>query len=186
MPRSFEILGGLFGLSEVLLAWAKRSREGSVSRDRGSLGLLWSVILVCVALANVFLVLVPQAGSAFLHAIRCLGVALVVAGLSLRWYSIIHLGRYFTVNVAVAAGQRVVDSVPYRLVRHPSYSGSLIAFLGLGICSENYLSLLVLLLPVTLAFLRRISIEEAALNEALGSDYKAYTARTRRLIPWIY
>jgi protein-S-isoprenylcysteine O-methyltransferase Ste14 len=39
---------------------------------------------------------------------------------------------------------------------------------------------------VTLAFLRRISIEEAALNEALGSDYKAYTARTRRLIPWIY
>jgi protein-S-isoprenylcysteine O-methyltransferase len=186
MPRSFEILGGLFGLSEVLLAWAKRSREGSVSRDRGSLGLLWSVILVCVALANVFLVLVPQAGSAFLHAIRCLGVALVVAGLSLRWYSIIHLGRYFTVNVAVAAGQRVVDSGPYRLVRHPSYSGSLIAFLGLGICSENYLSLLVLMLPVTLAFLRRISIEEAALNEALGSDYKAYTARTRRLIPWIY
>jgi protein-S-isoprenylcysteine O-methyltransferase len=80
----------------------------------------------------------------------------------------------------------VVDSGPYRLVRHPSYSGSLIAFLGLGICSENYLSLLVLLLPVTLAFLRRISIEEAALNEALGSDYKAYTARTRRLIPWIY
>lgn len=185
-PRSFEILGSLFGLSELLLALAKRSGKGSVSRDRGSLWLLWAVILVCVGLANAFIRLVPQAGSAFLHEIRFLGVALVLAGLSLRWYAIVHLGRYFTVNVSVAADQRVVDSGPYGLVRHPSYAGALVAFLGLGICSENYASLLVLLLPVALAFLRRIAIEEAALIDALGSNYTVYAARTRRLIPGIY
>jgi len=128
----------------------------------------------------------PQAHGAPLHAIRILGVALVVAGLLLRWYAIAYLGRFFTVDVAVVADQKVVESGPYRLIRHPSYAGALVAFLGLGICSENYGALLVLVLPVTAAFLRRIAIEEAALGEALGNAYAAYASRTRRLIPWIY
>jgi protein-S-isoprenylcysteine O-methyltransferase len=186
IPLSLKVLGSLFGLSELLLALLKRSKEGSISRDRGSLWLLWAVILACIGLANASVLLVPGLESAWLHTIRLYGATLFVAGLALRWYSIIHLGRFFTVNVAIAADQRVVDSGPYRLIRHPSYAGALAAFLGLGICSENYLALLLLVLPVGLAFLRRISIEEAALNEALGTSYSAYAKRTKRLIPWFY
>jgi len=185
-PLLFRVLGSFFGASELLLALAKRSKAGSVSRDRGSLGLLWAVILVSVGLAIASALLVPQANGVLLHAVRFLGVALVVAGLSLRWYAIIYLGRFFTVDVSVAADQKVVDSGPYRVIRHPSYAGALVAFFGLGICSENYGSLAVLVLPVTVAFLRRIAIEEAALGEALGGAYTAYAARTKRLVPWTY
>jgi protein-S-isoprenylcysteine O-methyltransferase len=183
---SFQVLGTLFGLSELILAIVKGSKAGGVSRDRGSLWLLWAVILACIGLANALAFWSPQANSLLLHRLRFAGVALVVAGLTLRWYAIIHLGRYFTVNVSIAADHAVVESGPYRFVRHPSYSGALTAFLGLGICAENWLSLLVLVVPITLAFLRRIAIEEAALIEALGSNYTVYAARTRRLIPGIY
>ena len=107
-------------------------------------------------------------------------------GLALRWWAIVHLGRYFTVNVSIAIDHKVVDSGPYRLLRHPSYTGALVAFLGLGICSGNYGSLLAFTVPVALVFLRRIAIEEAALTAALAGDYTAYAARTKRLIPWIY
>jgi protein-S-isoprenylcysteine O-methyltransferase len=186
IPRFLEYLGALFGVSELLLAIVKRSKGDSVSKDRGSLWMLWAVILTSIALANALVVLLPQAESGSLHSIRLLGAVLFVGGLSLRWYAIAYLGRSFTVNVAVSAGQKVIDTGPYRLIRHPSYTGALVAFLGLGICSGNYASMLVLILPVTLAFLRRIAIEEAVLGESLGSSYVAYAARTKRLIPWIY
>jgi protein-S-isoprenylcysteine O-methyltransferase len=180
------ILGGVFFLSELLLALAKRSKQGSVSKDRGSLRMLWTVILACIALANVAAYAVPQADSALLQRARPLGVALVIGGLALRWYAIIHLGRYFTVNVSIASGQNVVDTGPYRWVRHPSYSGALAAFLGLGICSENWLALAALFLPIAWAFRRRIAVEESALLEGLGDRYRQYAARTKRLVPWIY
>ncbi len=180
------VLGAVFFLSELLLALAKRSKQGSVSKDRGSLRMLWVVILVCIGLANAIAYAVPQAGSVLLHRARPVGVILVVAGLALRWYAILHLGRYFTVNVSIAAGQKVVDTGPYRWIRHPSYAGALAAFLGLGICTDNWLALAVLFLPITWAFRRRIAIEEAALLEGLGDPYRAYAARTKRLVPWIY
>ncbi len=183
---SVQILGPLFGLSELVLALFKRSKTGAVSMDRGSLWLLWAVILVSILLANGAASHLPQADSRILRETRPLGVALFFGGLALRWWAIVHLGRHFTVNVSIAADHRVVDSGPYRLIRHPSYAGALAAFIGLGICYTNYASLVVIAVPVTLAFLRRIAVEEAALTAALAGDYGAYAARTKRLIPWVY
>jgi len=181
-----EILGTVYFLSEALLFLAKRSKEGSVSRDRGSLRLLWGVILLSIVLANVAAATVPQADSLLLHRLRHLGLAVFILGLALRWYAILHLGRFFTVNVAIAPDHRVVETGPYALVRHPSYTGALAAFLGLGICAQNWLALVLLVVPVTAAFLRRMAVEEAALDEAFGDAYRAYRARTRRLVPWVY
>jgi len=114
------------------------------------------------------------------------GVALFVIGLGLRWYAIIHLGRFFTVNVAIQNDHRVVSSGPYRLVRHPSYLGALLAFLGLGVCFINLISFAIIVVPITAAFIYRIRIEESALMESLGTNYREYAARTKRLIPFIY
>ena len=74
----------------------------------------------------------------------------------------------YTHLVSIAAGQMVVDTGPYRLIRHPSYTGALVAFLGLGILFNDWVSLGILMVPIIIAFLRRISIEEAALKEGLG------------------
>jgi protein-S-isoprenylcysteine O-methyltransferase Ste14 len=104
----------------------------------------------------------------------------------MRWVSIIHLGRFFTVNVAIAADHQLVETGPYRFIRHPSYSGALLAFVGWGMVLRNWASLLIALLPIAVAFLYRINVEERALLEALGDCYRAYMARTKRLIPFLY
>ena len=71
-------------------------------------------------------------------------------------------------------------------MRHPSYSGAILAFAGYGICVGNWLSLALVVVPVSWAFVRRIEVEEEALAAALGEAYRAYAARTRRLVPGIY
>jgi protein-S-isoprenylcysteine O-methyltransferase len=104
----------------------------------------------------------------------------------LGMWSIVHRGRFFTVDVAIATDHRVVDTGPYRSVRHPSYAGAILAFVGYGICLGNWVSLLALTVPVARAFLLRIEVEERALSAALGDSYREYASRTHRLLPFVY
>jgi protein-S-isoprenylcysteine O-methyltransferase Ste14 len=181
-----SILGPLFGLSELGLLLAKRAGRGAKAADSGSLGMIWGVILACICLATLAQIFVPQANSALLLQARTAGGVLFLLGLALRWYSIFYLGRFFTVNVAIAADHRVVDTGPYRFIRHPSYTGSMLQFIGFAITYGNWLSLAILVPPTLAAFMRRITIEERALSAALGERYLAYMARTKRLIPGLY
>jgi len=179
-------LGGIYGLSEVCLAMTRRSRGHGASRDRHSLALLWGVILVSVGLSIVATDWFPDAALPHRREFYLIGLGLFLCGVILRWYSIWYLGRYFTVDVAIAKEHRVINAGPYRLIRHPSYTGALIAFLGFGFCLGNWLSILCLVLPIFGVFMWRIHVEERALTEALGDDYRAYMRRTKRLIPLIY
>ena len=179
-------LGAIYGLSEVCLALTRRSRGRGVSRDRHSLALLWGVILVSVGLSIVATDWFPEAALPNRRGLYLIGLGLFLCGVILRWYSIWYLGRYFTVDVAIAKEHRLINAGPYRLIRHPSYTGALIAFLGFGSCLGNWLSILCLMLPIVGAFIWRIHVEERALTEALGDDYRAYMRRTKRLIPLIY
>ncbi len=183
---SAETIGLFYAASETALGLLKRSGNRVSELDRSSLRVLWITIVLSVAAAITASRVLPQFGSASMSRAYPLGVGLFVAGLGLRWMSIIHLGRLFTVDVAIAKDHRLVDSGPYRFVRHPSYSGALLAFAGFGICLGNWISLLVLIVPIGWAFLRRIQIEESALIRALGDDYAAYARRTRRLVPFVY
>jgi protein-S-isoprenylcysteine O-methyltransferase len=185
-PFTPGIIGPIFGLSEFALLLWKRSGANARSADSGSLGMLWIVILACVVVATLVADFLPQAHSEVLYRLRAVGAALAIAGLVLRWYSIFYLGRFFTVNVAIASDHQVVEGGPYRFVRHPSYTGALLAFIGFGITYANWLALIILVLPVLAAFMRRMGIEEAALSKALGERYTQYMARTRRLIPGVY
>ena len=117
--------------------------------------------------------------------IRILALVLFLGGLVLRWAAILTLGRLFTVDVAIHSDHTVVQTGLYRFIRHPSYTGLLVAFLGLGVFFANWLSMLGLLLPVTLAVINRVAKEEQALLNSLGSDYAVYCARTKRFIPWL-
>src|ERR1700722_10190375 len=127
------VLGLLYVFSELGLALKKRAKAGEArDADRGSLTLLWIVI------------------------------------------------------VAIAAGHRLIDTGPYRFVRHPSYTGALMAFFGLALCLANWVSLAVMLIPVLLVFLRRMHVEEDALLQAFGNQYRDYMRRTKRLIPAVY
>ncbi len=113
------------------------------------------------------------------------GIALVYAGLAFRLYAITVLGRYFTPSVAVVANQQVVEDGPYKLIRHPAYTGLLIMFLGFGLSSINWLSLLALMGCVLIGLSYRIYVEERVLQEHLGKPYQEYMQRTKRLIPFV-
>jgi protein-S-isoprenylcysteine O-methyltransferase len=180
------VIGALFGVFEIALLLTRRARGGARRADDGSLQQLWAVILVSLAVAVAAGILVPQAASEVLWRLRTVGALLFVAGMLVRAYAIFYLGRFFTVDVALAADHRLIDTGPYRYVRHPSYTGALLEFLGLGIVFGNWISLLVLMVPTWLVFKRRMTIEERALTQALGRDYADYMARTKRLIPGLY
>ncbi|MEY2496612.1 MAG: hypothetical protein QOD12_168 [Verrucomicrobiota bacterium] len=178
------ILGLTYFVSEVILSLTKRSQTKVVSKDANSLRVLWIAIGLGVWLSIQARSLWPQASlpSWCFEA----GVALFVLGILLRWYSIIHLGRFFTVDVAIAADHQVVDTGPYRFVRHPSYTGALLAFIGYGLVMRNWASLLLISAPIFFAFLYRINVEERALLAALGERYGTYSKKTKRLIPFVY
>ena len=113
-----------------------------------------------------------------------LGIAIALAGIALRWWAVATLGRFFTTRVMTSADQTVVQSGPYRFVRHPSYTGGLLTVLGVLLCSLNWLSLacLVIVLP---GFAYRTHVEETALESALGDPYRDYERRTKRLVPFV-
>jgi protein-S-isoprenylcysteine O-methyltransferase Ste14 len=119
------------------------------------------------------------------HGLFYMGLGLLVAGIGLRAYATRTLGRSFTLEVMTRPEQVVVDSGPYRWIRHPAYSGSLLTVLGILICATNWLSL-ACLAPVLVGYGYRIAIEESALALDMGQPYRRYMRRTKRLIPFLF
>ena len=119
-------MGPLWGASELCLVLARRSKSGATSKDRHSLGLIWLVTLSAIALGFVAAKQLHECRLPWPKLALEIGGCLFVLGLALRWYSIFRLGRLFTMNVAIAEDHPLVDFGPYRFIRHPSYTGSLL------------------------------------------------------------
>jgi protein-S-isoprenylcysteine O-methyltransferase Ste14 len=181
-----QVLGLLYLASELLLTVTHRSRGDGARQDRSTLRVLWIVIMASV-FAGIHVATHYRAAvfpDRALFAI--IGVVLFAAGLALRWWAIITLGRFFTVDVQIATDHEVVDRGPFRLVRHPSYTGSLLAFVGFAFSIGNWIALLVMLVPISAAFVHRMNVEEQALRQAFGERYVRYMQRTKRLVPFVY
>jgi protein-S-isoprenylcysteine O-methyltransferase Ste14 len=114
------------------------------------------------------------------------GLGIAASGVALRTWSIMTLGRFFTYDVTIQPGHRVVTAGPYRWVRHPSYTGGLVGLLGLGVALGSAAAVLALVVVPLIGVLIRIRHEERTLRTALGAEYDAYAARTPRLVPGIW
>ncbi|WP_235916133.1 methyltransferase family protein [Antrihabitans cavernicola] len=113
------------------------------------------------------------------------GIVIAAVGQGLRLRSVRELGQSFTFKVHTATDQRVVSSGPYRLIRHPSYTGALVCAFGFSIAYTNWLA------PLMVAFLAlgycvRIPAEERAMAAGLGQPYLDYMRRTKRLVPFVF
>ena len=166
---------------------AKISRKAASVQDRGSLGILIGLQWAGIALNFALAVLFPEAAIPWQRpVIFLLGVICMLLGVTLRWYAIWTLGRYFTRDVAVSADQQVVQRGPYRTIRHPAYSGTFLTMLGLGLALTNWASLAALLTCVFLGHLYRVRVEEKALITTIGQPYVDYMQHTRRFIPLVF
>lgn len=113
------------------------------------------------------------------------GIVLVLAGLVMRVWSVLALGRFFQYQIEIQAGHRVVATGPYRYVRHPSYTGMALVTLGFAFASCDILSVPAVLILTGLGLTVRIRAEEKQLTAALGADYQEFAAHRKRLIPGV-
>ena len=185
---TFGVACTIWYVPELLGAFFQRAACRNATRhDRGSyavlIGVLWMGLLLGFGIAA----LAPWAAILALRRLLFwLGVAGILAGVAVRWYAIRVLGRFFTRDVATQIGQTVVQDGPYRFIRHPAYSGTLLTLLGIGLTLGNWLALLIVLIGGVLAHLYRVRVEEQALLAALGEPYRVYMRGTRRFIPFVW
>ena len=166
---------------------ARSRRQDASVRDQGSLYVLLGLLWVGLALNFGLAALVPAAAISWQRSsLFLLGVSLILLGVALRWYAIATLGGYFTRDVAVSADQTVVRRGPYRWIRHPSYTGTFLTMLGVGLAVTNWASLAALLLCIAVGHLYRVRVEEKALAESIGEPYLEYSRRTKRFIPLVF
>src|SRR5215470_10344457 len=114
------------------------------------------------------------------------GLVLIAAGIGLRTWSIVTLGRFFQYQIKVQPGHRVVTSGPYRFVRHPSYTGIAMVLAGIALASGDVWSLLAVAVLGGAGLAVRIRAEERQLNQALGAEYERFAASRKRLVPGVW
>ena len=171
--------------SEVVIGLTHAAPFGTRREDRMSGVALIGFLFLAVWLGFGAARGVPAAAITMARpSVLALGLVVAVAGIALRWWAVLTLGRFFTTRVMTRPDQTVVQNGPYRFVRHPSYTGALMTVLGVLLCNLNWLSLacFVVALP---GFAYRIRVEERALESALGEPYRDYIRHTKRLIPFV-
>jgi protein-S-isoprenylcysteine O-methyltransferase Ste14 len=176
----------LYGFFEVFLNLRQR-RKGNVltSNDKGSLRLLYSSITIGYFLS--FAIGITKLGRIhYWNTFFAIGMSLIVIGLVIRIHSILTLRQFFTYSVAQVENHKIIETGLYKFIRHPGYLGQLIIFIGISTSISNWLSILAMMLPITLAYLYRIKVEERFMIEQLGENYLTYQNRTKKLIPMIF
>ncbi|WGS84960.1 isoprenylcysteine carboxylmethyltransferase family protein [Methylomonas sp. UP202] len=172
--------------AEICLAQAARGRTDGVAAERDSQRRLWlagAAGLIAALYAKQLWWWPLQV--AYLPR-QALALAIFAAGLSLRYLAVRRLGRFFTTDVTIQPRHELIVDGPYRWLRHPAYTGLLLALAGAGLAMGDGLAVLAATLPIGLAVRGRIAIEEAMLAAEFGAAHADYCAVRWRLLPWLY
>jgi protein-S-isoprenylcysteine O-methyltransferase len=178
----FTMLSGLWVLLEIFIGTLGLSAQSIVS-DRGSALVTIITCVGAIALATSVRINWPDPMSDWT---QWVGLLVMAFGLLVRYGSIRWLGPMFTRMVQVLPNHRLVTNGPYSIVRHPAYAGLLLFFIGIGFALGDWLSLLFLTFIPPVGIIYRIKVEEHALLEAFGEEYRAYMHKVRGLVPFVY
>lgn len=174
-------------IGEISQMIKSRRRQGNV-QDAGTFSGMWVTIIATVIVANSLSVWTRRHLDVFGLPMWTdyLGLLMLVVGVLFRFYSIRYLGRYFTVKVSIQEQHDLIQTGPYKFLRHPSYTGAWIAFVGIGFVTGTWAGLIIWAFLPLIALLRRIKVEESVLFAHFGNLYDKYREHTWRLIPWVY
>jgi protein-S-isoprenylcysteine O-methyltransferase len=179
----------LWVLLESFLEYAFRSPDTASKQDRWS-SKIFNGIIAC-SVAGWFVALI-SAATDDLHQkphialyLPRVALALLTAGLLLRSYAVFTLKKHFTVDLAIQHEHQLIQHGPYRILRHPSYTGALLCFSGLALSAGFWGTTMIILVPVGAAYIWRIQKEEGILLRAFGERYTQYCRTTYCLVPWI-
>lgn len=176
----------IFALASLASLFADASLSAGVREDRSNRWVLFAFI--ALGLIAAYLPAYTDRRDFFTFdgsALRWLGVILFALGCVLRLWPVFVLGRRFSGLVAIQPGHTLVTTGVYRVIRHPSYLGLLVASFGWGLAFRSGVGVLLALLMLV-PLVPRIRAEENLLRSEFGAEYDAYRARTSRLIPHLY
>ena len=116
-------------------------------------------------------------------AVAGIGFVLFLAGLLVAIWARVYLGRNWGMPMSLKQDPELVTSGPYRFIRHPIYSGILLAVLGTALVSGLYW--LIILIAVGLYFIYSASQEEKIMLRQFPETYPVYMRKTKMLIPFV-
>ncbi len=191
----FLLISGLvyfFGV--VIVYWFRRIQfwlpraNGQTLNEERSDGSFWFIVVGMIAAFYVppmeyllFEAVLPR--TVF---IQITGLLLIVLGSVLFIWARRMLGHFYSGHVSVIEGQELVQSGPYRFIRHPAYAGYLLIALGLVLGYSSLVGLLAILVLLLPGLLYRMDVEDKLLFEHFGEAHRRYASRTKRLLPGIW
>ena len=113
------------------------------------------------------------------------GLAVEAIGLFVAIWARRHLGRNWSGEITIKVDHQLVRSGPYKLLRHPIYTGLLAMYAGIAIVTGEWLGMVGFAMAV-FAYWRKIRLEEMDLKVAFGADYEAYRCDTWSLVPGLF
>jgi protein-S-isoprenylcysteine O-methyltransferase Ste14 len=119
------------------------------------------------------------------EALFVVGAVMLAAGLGFTVWARVHLGQHWSGHVTLKAGHRLIRSGPYAIVRHPIYTGLLLAIVGTAVAVDEVRGVAAVILVLE-AHIRKLRLEERWLTEEFGSEYERYKREVKALIPGIY
>lgn len=172
----------------ILVAWvvfliywllsAAGAKKGTRTRRIRPPGLL--IVIVWFVLDRVF-----KANGLAVHdpILQAAGTILLAAGLGLAVWARVHLGRNWGMPMTQKDEPELVTSGPYRFVRHPIYSGILLALLGTSLATNIYW--LIALAMMGAYFVYSARVEERLMASSFPTAYQSYRAKTKMLVPFV-
>jgi protein-S-isoprenylcysteine O-methyltransferase Ste14 len=183
----FWVSYSAWAVMEMLLFIRDSRAARGEKRDAGSRLVL--VILIPLGIFGAFFAPYKWPGARIAlpgPAVFYTAIALIWIGGLFRFWAVMTLGRFFRTSVFLQEQHKLVTSGPYRVLRHPSYTGGLLTIIGVGLAMGNWLSVAIFAGCVLLAYAWRISVEEKALAGHFGEEFAAHKQRTWALIPFIW
>jgi protein-S-isoprenylcysteine O-methyltransferase Ste14 len=188
------LVGGAYLIGVVVVYWFRRERfwgpraGGAMLKEEHGDRSFWLIVIGIIAafflppLEYLFSPpVIPRA-----EWLQVTGLILIALGSALFVWARRTLGKFYSGHVSVVAGQLLVQSGPYRFIRHPAYAGYFLISLGLALGYSSLLgfaAIILLLLPVTMY---RLHLEDKFLAEHFGEEFKQYAAATKRLLPFVW
>ena len=170
-------------LVERLIIRSGGERSTEIRSDRGSGLLILLSIFFSISIANAF----AASGFGLLPvAWFYVGLVMMGFGIAFRFWAVATLRSFFSYTVQIKKGHHVIESGPYRFVRHPAYAGSLLTIVGVGFALQSWAAVLSVSAVFLIAFGYRMRVEERALVGSLGEEYLSYAKRVRRIIPFVF
>lgn len=181
------LIGVLWMVAEIrLVRKVAKNCQDVIDGERRSQGWLWLSVMGSISLALLFKNLAWLPIPIEYMSRQWLAITLCATGLGLRYWAVVNLGRFFSTHVLIQHQHQLITHGPYQWIRHPAYTGLLLALTGAGWAMGDLLALLVLTVIPFIAFKSRIAMEEKTMTKQFGQQYLVYSDKTYKLFPLLY